>query len=325
MVSVSQEWVARARENMGHNSLVEMVETLDRGEIETYQRELGASNYTLPEVGPFMARCTKRHTFVMGPVRIQLLCRRVAGKTLRGQIVRSLRRANAVLQMFAIADAKRFTVVLVPTNRPREKPSEGDIVEPLHVNGGYTYVRGDKIYIYRLEEWPKVMLHEILHHVPELQGIRWGTAQLRTLYKTFEIDMQGCPDQCRTALEPTEAVIETWAIFLHTVFMAVETGGDFVSLLRDEISWGDHHIRWILKKKGAGEWREDTHVFSYIVLRGVLLHHLERFLAMPRPYSAADLCAIWTQAWANRSTWLGKGRSLPRERPTLRMSRYGDV
>lgn len=299
--------------------MLEMVEILAKKDIETYQQELTTGDYMLPEIHPFLARCSNRYTYVMEQVRIEVLCYKTLGKALRGQIIRSLCRANAVLRMFSLD--KPLTVVLVPVPRPRMKP-EG-IVEPKHVNGGYTYVNKNTIYIYRLEEWPKVMLHEVLHHVPALQNTRWTTVQLQKLYDAFQIDTWGCPGNCRTVLEPTEAIIEAWAIFLHTVFMSIETGKDIQPLLQDETQWCDHQIRWILKKKGAMEWRETTHLFSYIVLRGILLHHLERFLAMQIPYSSADLIHLWIQEWADVSTRHTKG-TIPKK-GTLRMSRYGDM
>lgn len=38
------------------------------------------------------------------------------------------------------------------------------IDDPIYVNGGFTWINRNDVYIYRKKEWCKVLLHEILHH-----------------------------------------------------------------------------------------------------------------------------------------------------------------
>lgn len=38
------------------------------------------------------------------------------------------------------------------------------IDDPIYVNGGFTWLNRNDVYIYRKKEWCKVLLHEILHH-----------------------------------------------------------------------------------------------------------------------------------------------------------------
>ena len=217
-----------------------------------------------------------------------------------------------------------FVITLIPLDEPRKKPTGNDVVEPYHINGGYTYVRHKNIYIYRLEEWPKVALHELLHNMPMLQEIKWTPVIIRKLYAMFNIDTKGCPKRCSTDLEPTEGIIEAWAIFLHTAFMSFETEGDFYRLFTNEIKWNDHLIGWILKKQDAQpdkKWREGTHAFSYLVLRGILLHNMEAFLGMPMPYNPEALFQFFEKGWKG----LVLRPSSTGNRNSMRMSRYGDV
>jgi hypothetical protein len=324
----TKQWVIKASHELANaykdNGLLETKHSITESERMGLLKELGNSRYTMPGVREYILACKKRYVFTlaMGSIRIDVLYPhdRLPSK-LRGQVSRSLYRARATADCFG--GLGTIHVVLVPINQPRRKPQHKDMVEPKHVNGGYTYISGNTVYIYRLEEWPKVMLHELLHHVPAIQKIRWTSKMLHQLYIEFGIDKQGCPDSCSTVLEPTEAIVEAWAIFLHTVYMSHETGKSFDSLIGDEITWNKRHIAWILKKKeiAHGVWSEGTHLFSYIVLRGMLLLHLDRFLGMPMPYRAGILRDFWIYQWNMLPTMITQGAAM---NGTLRMSYHGD-
>lgn len=297
-------------------------------EREGLIKELGDSRYTLPGVTDYIQACRKRLVFRLanGSIHIEVMYPRDRlPSKLWGQVYRSLYRANATASCFG--GLGKIRVVLLPVHQPRRKPHAQGMVQPEHVNGGYTYVSGNTVYIYRQEEWPKVMLHELLHHVPAIQRVRWTPKMLQELYAVMGIDRDGCPNSCSTALEPTEAIVEAWAIFLHTAYMSHETGSHFDGLMRDEIAWNKRHIAWILKKKARdnGVWREGTHLFSYIILRGMLLLDLDRFLGMPMPYRAGALRDLWVREWGTLPAVVTQDASKGAAGSgTLRMSRHGD-
>ena len=289
--------------------------------------EIGDSKYTLEGIKEFLYRCKRRTRFSMNCITIDVLCNRISKKLLE-QITRSLYRLNTICRIFEITgNNKTYPIILVPLNEPRKKPKErGDIIEPKHVNGGYTYINNGNIYIYRLEEWPKVVLHEMLHNVPKLQTISWSNNTIKQLYDVFNIDTLGCPDNCNTVLEPTEAVIEAWAIFLHTVFLSIEIqNSDFYELMEDEIKWNKQHTEWIQSKQEIyknKKWNETTHMFSYIVLRGIILQHLNSFLKLSIPYNENDLSHFWIK---NKHIKRDKNIKKEDDSTTLRMSKYGDL
>ncbi len=321
------KWLSKARKDFeliyNRYKPDEDKDMLSDTERQALIEELGNSLYSLEKVNTFLTNCTHKYRFTCGLVTINVMCNKVC-KKLRVQIIKTLYRANTILKMFSGNNIKRITFTLVPVNEPRTKPTGINTVKPYHINGGYTYIHGEHIYIYRLEEWPKVALHELLHKIPKLQDIRWSSNIIRKLYTTFRIDTTGCPEQCNTYLEPTEGVIEAWAIFLHTAFISFEMEGDFERLLRDEIRWNDHQIQWILKKQeaqGDGKWREGTHAFSYLVLRGIILHNIDVFLEMPIPYDPDALYRFWENGWNN----LELNPIGVYNKRSMRMSRYGDV
>ncbi|QIG60084.1 hypothetical protein [Dishui Lake large algae virus 1] len=317
-------------------------------EKEDIRKELVDSSYGLSKekINAFLDVCHSIHEYTMGIVRISVITNTVSSN-LAAQVKRSLYRANAIMDLFGggfgIGSDKNIKIVLVPIKERRKKPNPTNkIVMPSHINGGYTYTveqgQDARIFIYRLEEWPKVMLHEIVHNIPKIQNIQWGDSDIRKMYKMFGIDNVGCPDACKTVLEPTEAVVEAWAIFLHTAFLCHETGSNFYELIKKEIVWNDHHTRWILEKQQnglGGIWREGTHAFSYIVLRGIILHNLNKFLGMRMPYSPTTLERLWEDGWKKLRKNIMSARSEPGAKNknknenekgnSMRMSVYGDL
>jgi len=326
-MAVTSRWVEKATQALitaqKTYSIEETKNTLTETERQQLLHELTNSHYTLSGVKENLIKCRTYWSFAINGICIDVLCNRI-GKILRAQVHRSLYRASATSACFGGFSGGTIRVVLVPTNNRRYKPEPHAPVEPEHVNGGYTYVSGNTVYIYRLEEWPKVMLHELIHHVHSIQKIRWTPKITKELYGMFGIDTAGCPERCSTLLEPTEAVVEAWAIFLHTAYMSYETGKDFKALMLEEISWNDQHIAWVMQKKQntQGIWRESSHIFSYIVLRGILLHNLETFLNMTIPYRANALHKLWIQGWTSIDGLIKKKRVV--KNGTLRMSRHGD-
>lgn len=312
-------------------TIIKQIRIITPEEKQQLLEEFKDSKYTLAQIPDYISKCNRKYIYTAGQLRIHILCQRMT-KKIENQVRLSLYRGNAIYKLFGLHVTTMFhkhyiDIVLLPIQEPRKKPIAGEKIEPMHVNGGYTYLTDHTIYIYRLEEWPKVMLHELLHNVPSLQNIAWKPDHIKQLYEEFRIDMSGCPTDCKTILEPTEAIIETWAIFLHTVFVSLETlSRDFTRLLAEEIKWNDQQVAWILKKRHEnhdGIWRENTHAFSYLVLRCILFHHLDDFLKMKLPYSGNILTDFIIKKWKSVQIEIIK---LPyKKQNSLRMSRFGNL
>lgn len=323
--------IEKVMENVQKDFMVSLYqEQVDHIYREHLRLELEDSKYTINRIGDYLTNCNIKHIYELDGITLTVLCMKI-GKNLGEKIIRSLFRIKTIRELFGLNKEKMMDIVLLPINEPRRKPKKGEHIQPKHINGAYTYISNGTIYIYRLEEWPKVILHEVLHNVSKLQSITWDERDIVKLYDAFDIDNSGCPQNCKTILEPTEAIIETWAIFLHTVFIALEKGrdADFYDLLKQELVWNNQQIRWILEKQktdGKGVWHEDTHTFSYIVLRGILLHNLGAFLGIKMPYSGNILTDFLIQKWGVLKKTIMK---LPyvnmNKKNSLRMSKLGDL
>ena len=105
-----------------------------------------------------------------------------------------------------IYDFKYGNRIFPPTNIP---------ISFNDINGGYTNINDNKIFIVRKEESNKVILHEIIHHNKLIHSNKWKKTNIKKLKKHFNID-----DKCD--LEPNEAIIEFWATIIHLFFISIQ-------------------------------------------------------------------------------------------------------
>jgi hypothetical protein len=164
-----------------------------------------------------------------------------------------------------------FYIIMNPLKRcmPTKKDAILDVV---NINGGYTYVNDNNIYIIREEDYNKVIIHEFLHHNTKMHYQDWDTSNISRLKTHFKI----CQDML---LLPNEAIIETYACVLNTVFYSIETGGSSLNenLKRDQ----EHSLllaKKIIDKQGGGIWTEKTHSYCYIVFKTILYVYFNVFL-----------------------------------------------
>lgn len=148
-------------------------------------------------------------------------------------------------------------------------PSHSSSISPKHINGGFTNTSHNEIYITRTEEYPKVIIHEVLHHCEKIHG-EFSHQNISMLKSIFNISHE-------TTLIPNEAVVELWATILATSFMSLETNIPFKLLLDAEIKHSICQSKKLLKKQGKAEWVETTNAYCYIVFKTILLLNIDKF------------------------------------------------
>jgi hypothetical protein len=134
-----------------------------------------------------------------------------------------------------------------------------------YINGGYTYINSHKIYIYRYQEFSKVVLHEIFHHIYN-----------PSVFYCNDIDL-GILDAVNNKFGFNINISETITEFLTTIeqckFIAKEKGLCFMKLLKQEIKHSLLMSEYILNLK-----EDNTNLKSYIVLKYILLLDYEKVL-----------------------------------------------
>lgn len=125
-----------------------------------------------------------------------------------------------------------------------------------YINGGFTYINSNVIYIYRYKEYPKVILHEIYHHIYH------PIQQYCSDYELYE--------KYGKNIMVSEAITEYLATIKHLEFIS-KTKKSFNTLLKNEIKHSKNLSRYILSIK-----KDDTNIKSYIFLKYILLKNHER-------------------------------------------------
>lgn len=197
--------------------------------------ELKDKDFVLPQLKKLLQ--LKRKTFRMSPLTVYYY--RIPKK----QMQQYLTRAHLIHSLFQIK--KPLTFIIVPADVPRHFPHPTEAVTEKHINGGYTYLNKDTIFIYRYEDFPKVMLHEVLHH-----------------------------SALNTSSPYNEAIIEFWALLLHLLFVATN---NYDKLLQEELTWN-----LSLCKKLQAHPADTSHAYSYIFIKTLLLFFKKDFLHTPQ-------------------------------------------
>lgn len=186
---------------------------------------------------------------------------------LLSKILLSVKQAVAVKKYFNINKSLEINLVLSPYKRfiPVKK-----CIAPEHINGGYTSTSEGKIFVIRSEEYSKVMIHEIIHHVSNINHYNFPMNNIIELKREFNISDE-------TTLIPNEAIVELWATMLNCAFISFEFNIPYQKILDIEIQYSIMQSNKILKKQGNKKWEERTNAYCYIIFKTIFLYNLKKF------------------------------------------------
>jgi hypothetical protein len=199
--------------------------------------ELKDKPFVLQEVTQLIQK--KPKTLQEGPLTVHFF--KVTKKEMRPY----LHRAHLLHTYLQIK--KPLTFWIIPTSSPRLFPTPNQPVTQENINGGYTYINGNTIYIYRHEDYPKVMLHEIIHH---------SAIHSNSIYN--------------------EAIVEFWALLFHLLFISTPTPATFDTLYQKELQWS-----LSLCKKLSQHPADTSYATHYIIIKTCLLFFRQEFLQLP--------------------------------------------
>jgi hypothetical protein len=134
------------------------------------------------------------------------------------------------------------------------------------VNGGWTYRGTNQIWIFRDEEWDRVVLHECVH------ALNWDVIP--------DSSVQVCLQEHlgHGTLMPAifEAATELNAEWLWCVIHSPADDAAGHTWVKQR-EWQKKQALAILARAGT-KWEEDTSVFAYYILKAVLAEDMQRFL-----------------------------------------------
>lgn len=107
---------------------------------------------------------------------------------------------------------KPFKIFFLANTHLRQFPKQHEAIEPIHINGGYTYpCNHETIIIYRAEDATRVLLHELQHSC--------------------------CLDHQRDGVDRVEAETEAWAELLYIGLLSKGNPRQFQTFLQTQSDW----------------------------------------------------------------------------------------
>lgn len=192
----------------------------------------------------------------------------------------------------------KVDITIIFTKEKKKYPKNKDILDIINVNSAFTQHCSSEteICIFRKEEWFKVFIHELIHNI----GIDFACYDTRSadslMFDTFNIK--------KNDIRLFEAYTESFATIINCLFISVLNTKDksnneliltkFNKLLNNEIKYSLIQCVNVLKHNGLKyenitnndsesiakrqNYIEKTHIFSYYVIKCILLFHCNEFI-----------------------------------------------
>ena len=200
------------------------------------------------------------------------------------KIIQSYKQACCLCKYFGLS--KNFNIHLVLAPHKRVFPAMKKLINVENINGGFTSVNGNDIYVFREEEFPKVILHELLHHSP-VHSEAWTKYHTDKLKHTFKISPN-------TRLVANEAVVEVSATIIHCIFVSIAYKQPLEKIINTEVHYSIQQSNKFLTKQRQlpyGLWNEYTNSFCYIVFKTIMLINFSKLTNLTPEYITNFLIA----------------------------------
>ena len=163
---------------------------------------------------------------------------------------------------------KQLKIYLVLSNLKKEFPINKEIIGIKNVNTGYTDFRKNIIFIWRYEEFEKVLLHEIIHYFDM-------DSRDHHVNKIVDIHANGPHSYY-------EAITDVWGIYYHLIYLSLITKKSIKILLSLELSFIRNQAMILNEYMELGNWKDQpnklikqkTAAFSYYILKYLIFEYL---------------------------------------------------
>jgi hypothetical protein len=222
----------------------------------------------------YLQKCNKCYHITYKELNMYVILETKITPKMKTQLFRNLYRVYLISKIYNISKGgnKIFNYYIIMNPLKRCLPTKKkDIIGAQNINGGYTYINKNNIYIIRKEDYNKVIIHELLHHNSLIHKQEWESKNIMRLKEHFHINP-------KMLLIPNEAIIETYACVLNTIFHSIETATSLNENLKKDQEHSIILTKKILDKQGSELWNEKTHSFCYIVFKTILYLNFNNFL-----------------------------------------------
>ena len=242
-----------------------------------FNRELldSSNNYLNYEFAyKYLEKCNYCYHITYKEINMYIIMRNKITNKQTKQLFKNLYRVYLISKIYNISkwNSYKFNYYIIMNPQKRYLPSKkDDLIDVKNINGGFTFINKNNIYIIRKEDYNKVIIHELLHHNILIHKTDWLDKNITRLKEHFNIDNN-------MLLIPNEAIIETYACVLNTIFYSIETETSLKKNLKNDQEHSIYLAKKILDKQGDNKWNEKTHSYCYIIFKTILYVYFNKFL-----------------------------------------------
>jgi len=252
-------------------------------EIKKELKSHFTGSYNIPEIISYINEITEIYIYKYENIEIRVYYRSRIDEINIPKIQKVIKRAFKVVDNYK---NKLFKIHLIYS--PAKKEFEfKEMITARNVNSGFTYPNGNEIFIFRREEYPKVIIHELLHHQKLIdKSHSFSIKNKELLMNHFKINKN-------SIFILNETIIELWALILHLAFIANEYKIDLKELLRIELLYSMYKSYQILKLQESyknKEWCDKCNIYCYIIFKMIIMAKLnDFFIIYTYPYNETKI------------------------------------
>lgn len=225
-------------------------------------------NYKINEVINYIDEVNAKFEYNYGNIDCIVYYRKNKDKIDFDDIKEKIERGNKIANK-----SKKIKIHLLLTNA-KKKFEKNKILTPRNTNSGFTYTNGNNIFIFRKEEFGKVIIHELIHHDKLIHNDEFTNENKKKLINHFGITED-------TILILNECIIEFWATLIHLAFVSCKYNIDYLKLYENELNYSLYKSYQILKLKQKNKdklWCDKCNIYSYIIFKTILLKNINEFI-----------------------------------------------
>ncbi len=233
----------------------------------------------------YLKTCNNCYHIKYKDLNMYVMMRCKLTKHMKIQLFKNVYRVYLISKIYDISKNGNyiFNFYIIMNPQKRYMPAKKDeLIDVINVNGGYTYTDDNNIYIIRKEDYNKVILHELLHHNIFIHNMDWKELNIKRLKEHFNIHDE-------MLLIPNEAIVETYACVLNTIFHSIETGTSLKENLKKDQEHSIFLAKKILDKQDGKKWIEKTHSYCYIVFKTILYVYFNNFLKIYKYHNDTNI------------------------------------
>jgi len=211
---------------------------------------------------------------------------------------------------YKISNKSKNIIIHLILTFAKKKFEKNKILTPKNINSGFTYTSKNEIFIFRQEEYPKVIIHELIHHNNLIHNDNFSISNKQKLLNHFNITND-------TILILNEAIIEFWALLIHLAFISCKYNINYKELYNYELQYSLFKSYQILKLKEKNKnklWCDKCNIYSYIIFKTIFLKNINDFFKI---YTFPYNDTIITNFLIQKSNFLNELLKNPPKNPNI--------